>query len=491
MSDSAFLAFDIGASGGRAILGTINNNKLEIKEIYRFPNKMIYINGHYHWDIYSLFENIKTGISLCVKVEKQIPCSIGVDTWGVDFVLLNSEGEFTSLPFAYRDSMFNGKREEFFQIMPAEELYKLTGIQFLPFNSIFQIFAVKKNKPELLEKSDKLLFMPDALNYMLTGIKKTEYTIASTSQLLNPSTKYWEEKIFDKLNISSDLMCEIVYPGEKIGDLNKDLCKELGIDPIPVVAVGSHDTASAIASVPVIENNWAYLSSGTWSLIGVELEQPLINKQAEKLQFTNEGGVENSVRFLKNICGLWLLQECKKVWEKENDYSYEELIGLSKKGKAFRSIIDPDAADFLNPTNMPEAIREYCKRTDQPVPEDHASIVRCILESLALKYKYVLDQLQETTSDTIKNLHLIGGGSKNDILNQYTANATGLKVIAGPSEATSIGNILMQAKAMGNVNSIQEMRLITANSFELKTYLPTDLKSWDEASEKFRLLVSC
>lgn len=487
MSYPSFLAFDIGASSGRAILGSLDNKKLTVREIYRFPNNMILRNGHYYWDIYKLFEEIKEGLDCCINREKIIPESIAVDTWGVDFVLLDRNGEFIDLPFAYRDSLFEGKKEEFFQRMSAEELYNLTGLQFLPFNSVFQLYAISLAFPDLLKKAVKLLFMPDAINYFLTGETKSEFTIASTSQLLNSDNNDWEKKIFDIIGISNELMCDIIYPGETIGYLNKNLCKQFGIDTIKVVAAGSHDTASAIAATPAEGRNWAYLSSGTWSLMGVELEKRIVNTTARELQFTNEGGIEKTIRFLKNISGLWLLQECKKNWDREKDYSFADLIESSGSATPFRSIIDPDAAVFLNPEDMEEAIKEFCRKTDQLVPANRPSIVRCILESLALKYRYVIDQLTKLHPEAINDLFIIGGGSKNHVLNQYTANATGLQVTAGPAEATSIGNILMQAKALGYLSSLQEMRSVTMLSFELKTFVPEDVERWNDVFKGLKI----
>lgn len=490
MENPSFLAFDIGAASGRAILGSIIDNKLNLKEILRFPNEMIFSNGHYFWDINKLFEEIKKGIKICINTEKQIPLSIGIDTWGVDFVLLDNKNNFVELPYVYRDKLFEGKKEEFFKIMPAKELYALTGTQFLPFNSVFQLFALINEKPELINKAEKLLFMPDALNFLLCGTKKSEYTIASTSQLLNPFNKEWEKKVFIKLGISTDLMCDLIFPGQKLGFLKEKMCEELSIKPIPVVAVGSHDTASAIAAIPSSGKNNAYLSSGTWSLMGIELDESLISSDAEKFQFTNEGGVDNKIRFLKNICGLWLLQECKRSWKTVENYSYNELTELAKKGKAFSSFIDPDDACFLKPENMPEEIKKYCKKTRQTVPENHESIVRCIFESLALKYRFVLDQLKEISAFKIEALHIIGGGSQNELLNQYTANAAGLKVIAGPAEATAIGNILIQARAMGYFNTLEEIRKCVANSFDLKIYLPENIEDWNKAYHDFRFQIS-
>ncbi|MDP4185950.1 MAG: rhamnulokinase family protein [Bacteroidota bacterium] len=481
MSMHHFLAFDLGASSGRAILGTLKDQQsLELLEIHRFNNQMLRIHGHDYWNVFSLFDELKKSLKICIREHGIQPESIAIDTWGVDFGLLDRSGNIIGIPFAYRDCRTNNAMEDFFKLMPKEKLYGLTGIQFMQFNSLFQISSMVHDKSPQLEIADNLLFTPDLLSYLFCGVKKTEFSIASTSQLLRPGTNQWEEKLFDVLGLPTSLMNEVVWPGTILGNLTEEICEETGSKPIPVVAVASHDTASAIAAVPAEGKNWAYLSSGTWSLMGIESEKPHISPKSYELAFTNEGGVDGTIRFLKNITGLWLLQECRKVWVLEKEYSFPELVELSQTAPAFKSLIDPDDALFMNPENMPEAIAEYCRRSNQPVPTTIAETVRCIFESLALKYKLTLKQIEAVTNEKIEKLHIIGGGANNKFLNQLTANALGIPVIAGPGEATAIGNLLMQARALGCVDSLSEIRSIVRNSVELLEFIPQNSSEWDE-----------
>jgi rhamnulokinase len=398
---------------------------------------------------------------------------------------LSEDGTIIGLPFTYRDPHTNGIMDEFFKKIPDTRVYELTGIQFIQFNSLFQLYALKKNKSSLLEAAEDLLFMPDLFNYLLTGKKRTEFTIATTSQLYNPRKKEWEEEFFRALEVPRSLMQEVVAPGTIIGDLDYEISRASGKDPIPVIAVASHDTGSAVAGVPATGRDWVYISSGTWSLMGIETQEPIINDQAMELNFTNEGGIEGTFRFLKNITGLWLLQECRRAWAKEKDYSYERLIHLAQEAEPFQIFIDPDWDGFLNPLDMPEAIRKYCVLTKQKTPDSPAEFVRCVLESLALKYRVVLDQLRQIYAQPVRKVHIIGGGAKNSLLCQYTANATGLPVYAGPAEATSIGNIMMQALTLKTVRSVQELREVVRRSFELSSYEPEHMNDWQRAREQY------
>lgn len=483
MAVPQFLALDLGAESGRAILGSLESQRLQIKEISRFPNQMLPIHGHLYWNVFRLFEEIRKGLEICLA-EVKIK-SLALDTWGVDFGFLAEDGTIIGLPFAYRDPHTKGAMKEFFKKVPKTQVYHLTGIQFIPFNSLFQLYALKKEGSFLLETATDLLFMPDLFNYLLTGKKKTEFTFATTSQLYNPSKGDWEEELFEALEVPKTLMQEVVQPGTIIGELDYEISRTYRGNPLPVIAVASHDTGSAVAAVPAIGQDWAYISSGTWSLMGIESQKPLINEQAMALNFTNEGGVEGTFRFLKNITGLWLLQECRKVWTREKDCSYERLISLAQEAKAFQHFINPDWEGFLNPLDMPEAIRKYCVRTKQKTPGSPAEFVRCIFESLALKYRVVLDQLRLVHSQPIRKVHIIGGGVKNRLLCQFTANATGLPVYAGPVEATSIGNIMMQALTLGAVHSVQEMRRVIRRSFELTIYEPERMNEWARAKEQY------
>ena len=477
---NTYIAFDLGATSGRAIAGTLSDGKIKLEEISRFSNGIIPVGDHFHWNILGIYNILRNSLKTLAQEGKYKPVSIGIDTWGVDFGLLAKDGSLLGEPYAYRDPHTNGMMEEYFKLVPREKVYDLTGIQFMQFNSLFQLFAMKRNNSSLLESASDLLFLPDLLNYLFTGVKKAEFTIASTSQMLNPKTMNWASELFDAFGAPVSLMQEIVLPGTIVGTLSETIAKETGIGKIPVVAVGAHDTASAIAAVPAEGENWAYLSSGTWSLMGIETRKAIVNKETEAMNFTNEGGIEGTFRFLKNITGMWLMEQCRKDWEHYN-YSYDQLDDLAKAEKPFLSIVDPDAPDFMNPENMAEAIKGFCSRTGQKTPETPAQFVRCIYDSLALKYRHVIELLKKVSPHPIEKLHVIGGGSKNTYLCQLTANAIGMPVIAGPSEGTSMGNLLVQAMAMGHLKSLADIRKVVRNSIETKTYLPQDTTEWDKA----------
>jgi len=473
MSSQHYLAFDLGAGSGRAILGTFDGCRIELSEIYRFPNEMIQEEGHFFWNIDQLFAEIKTSLKKCVKERKIIPVSIGIDTWGVDFGLLDGNGKLIGKPFAYRDSLTETAMEEVFRLIKPKDLYARTGIQFLRFNTLFQLWALKQQFPMRLLQADKLLFMPDLLCYLLTGNTSSEYTIASTSQMLNAKTRDWYPDLMLRLGLPIHILEEIVEPGTQVGQIDQSICSELGIPSIPVVAVGAHDTASAIAAIPAEDQNWAYISSGTWSLMGIETDHPILNEKSFNHLFTNEGGVGGKIRYLKNISGLWLLQECKKIWDKELAVDYITLTQEAGQAEAFRSIIDPDDPAFMNPPDMPSAIIHHCQENGQPEPRTKGEFTRCILESLATKYRTTLDQLQEVSPHPIDKIHLIGGGSLNQLLCQLTADATRLPVIAGPAEATALGNILMQIASHQGIKKLDALRDFTRNSVTTTEYLPS------------------
>ena len=485
MKNTFFLAFDLGATSGRSILGRIENGILFTKELTRFPNKMMRIGDHLHWNIYSLYEHIKNGLHIASKEGITIS-SIGIDTWGVDFAMLAEDGSILGIPYAYRNPLYEGAPEKFFQYIPKERVYELTGIQVMNFNSLYQLFALKNNNDSLLNAAKKILFMPDALAYLLTGEKVIEYTIASTSQILNPRTKQFESELLKVVGVSPDILGDIVMPGHLIGRLKDDIAEETEIGKLDVVAVAGHDTASAVAAVPAENENFAYLSSGTWSLMGIEVDDPIIDSESARLNFTNEGGIDGTVRFLKNITGMWLLEQCLKEWKKEGIcYEYAKLVQMAESTEAFQSFIDPDHPSFSHPDCMTGAIQAYCKQTGQKIPETHAEIVRTIFESLALKYNYVLGFLKKFSPHTIEKLHIIGGGSKNSLMNQFTANAVGIIVEAGPSEATAIGNIMIQAKTTGVVKSLKDMRSIIRSSIQIEEYYPKETEIWEQAYVKF------
>ena len=486
MTTRYFLAFDLGATSGRTILGTLDR-QLEIRELTRFPNHIMSIGDGCYWDIFALYKHLLEGLRTASREGVEIT-SIGIDTWGVDFAFVGSDGSIMGLPRAYRDPHTNGAPEAFFEkVLPRDKVYSLTGIQVMNFNSLYQLYALKRDCSSQLAASKHLLFMPDALSYMLTGKRVTEYTIASTSQILNPYTKQMEPLLLNALGIDPGIFAPMVMPGTTIGTLLPSIAKECGLPEIPVVAVAGHDTASAVAAVPSVDEKFAYLSSGTWSLMGIEIKDPLVTEQTAALNITNEGGVEGTTRLLKNITGMWLQEQCIKEWKAAGkDYSYNDLEAMASAVPAFRSLIDPDHPSFANPPSMTEAIVSYCAATGQPAPESEAGFVRLIFDSLALKYRYVLDMFRELAPFPIRKLHVIGGGSKNELLNRFTANATGMEVVAGPKEATAIGNIMLQARAAGLVGSLQEMREMIAGAVPTQSYAPADTALWNDAYEKFK-----
>ncbi|MDL2322629.1 rhamnulokinase [Bacteroidales bacterium OttesenSCG-928-A17] len=477
-----FLAFDLGATSGRSILGSYENGIISIKELTRFPNKIVQIKGKYYWNLFSLYEELIRGIKAASKLEVQIE-SIGIDTWGVDFAYIGSDESILSIPRSYRDPYTEGMPEAYFNMISKEELYLITGIQTSNYNSIFQLYAAKKEESASLSAAKNILFTPDALSFLLTENKVCEYTIASTSQLLNPRTKQIEKKLLEVMGLNPELLPSVVFPGTKVGMLNESIVKECRLKKnIPVVAVAGHDTASAIVSIPAKNSNFAYLSSGTWSLMGIEVDNPIINEKSYRHNFTNEGGVNGTIRFMKNITGMWLLEQCRKEWEATGtDYSYPEIVAMAESTEGFQSFVDPDNPSFANPASMIEAIKSNCAATNQKIPQTHAEFIRCIFDSLALKYKYTFSLLKEMSPFPIDTLHIIGGGSQNKLLNQYTANALGIPVVAGPSEATAVGNIMIQAQALNLVHSLEEIRSVVSNSFHPETFLPQDGNQWDEA----------
>ena len=481
-----FFAVDLGATSGRTIIGSISDGKFDLEEVTRFPNNLIETGGHFYWDIYALYFEMIRGLKEVASRGLQIT-SIGIDTWGVDFVLIGDDGAILRNPRSYRDPItFDAMDDYLKHVISRQEVYDVTGIQFMNFNSIFQLYAMQREQNSALRQAAKILFVPDALSWMLTGNAVCEYTIASTSQLLDPRTKQLDERLLASLQLSRSKFGRMVSPGSVIGVLTDEVQKLTGLGPVPVIAVAGHDTASAVAAVPAKNEQFAYLSSGTWSLMGIETKDAVINERSYELNFTNEGGVEGTTRFLKNICGMWLYERCRKEWPEEvRQLSHPELQGSAMTIEPFRSIINPDDDLFANPSSMIEAIQTYCRNSGQPVPETPAEICRCIFDSLALRYRQVFQWLKEFSSFDLSVLHIIGGGSLNKFLNQFTANSLGVQVLAGPQEGTAIGNIMLQAKASGVVSDIWEMRRIIANSLQLVKYEPTDKALWDQGYEKY------
>lgn len=470
ITEKTFLAFDLGATSGRAIIGKFTDGDFAMEEIYRFPNGVQEIDGRFHWNTDELSGHLKAGLMKAASLGHKID-SIGIDTWGVDFGCIGADGSLLAFPRAYRDPYTEGIPEEVFGIIPREELYSITGIQIMNFNTIFQLYAQKKAGYEPLLKADKILFMPDLLSYLLTGNMVCEYTDASTSGMMNQNTRQFEKSLLTRLGINPDILPEIVQPGTKVGVLKPGIAAETGLGPVPVIAIAGHDTASAIAAVPASNPHFAYLSSGTWSLMGIESPKPLISPETCALNFTNEGGIEGTTRFLKNITGMWLLEQSRKVWSKEGrNYTYAQIEAMAGEAASYRGTINPDAPELANPANMVEAISQLLWNSNQPIPVNDAEMIRCIYCSLAAKYKEVLDILRKQASFTIDTLHVIGGGSANDTMSRLTAQATGVRVVAGPTEATAIGNLMMQAKAAGLVRDRWEMREIISKVFKVKTF---------------------
>ena len=492
-----FFAVDLGATSGRTIIGHLEKDAFSLEEVTRFPNNLIEQGGHFYWDIYALYFEMIRGLKEVARRGLEIT-SIGIDTWGVDFVLIGEDNAILRNPRAYRDPItFEAMDDYLKNVLSRREVYDITGIQLMNFNSLFQLYAMKQEGNAALKHAQKILFVPDALSWMLTGEEVCEYTIASTSQLLDPRSKELDEKLLSSLGLTRQLFGKMVQPGTVIGTLTEEVQKMTGLGAVPVIAVAGHDTGSAVAAVPAKDEHFAYLSSGTWSLMGIETQEAIINDLSYERNFTNEGGIEGTTRFLKNICGMWLYERCRKEWaasaiameQAAAALSHPELQGSAMQVEAFRSLINPDDPLFANPTSMLEAIRQYCRQTNQAVPETPAEICRCIFDSLAMRYKQVFQWLQEFSSTPLNILHIIGGGSLNQYLNQFTAIATVVTVLAGPQEGTAIGNIMLQAKSAGIVKDIWEMRKIIANSLQLVTYEPQDQAVWDAAFETYLNIV--
>ena len=462
-----FLAFDCGATSGRAVLAVLEGGSFRMEEVYRFPSEMVEKDGHIYWDVRAMYRHFVTCLDELESKDIR-PDSIGIDTWGVDFGCIGADGSLLGLPRCYRDPYTVGVPEKVFERIPREELYARTGIQIMNFNTLFQLYAQTESGDEALWKASSILFMPDLLSYMLTGNKVCEYTDASTSGMMDQATRQFNKELLEDLGIRTDFLLPIVQPGTKVGDYKG----------IPVIAVAGHDTASAIAAVPAADEKFAYLSSGTWSLMGIEVPGPIINEESARLNFTNEGGIEGTTRFLKNITGMWLLEQCRKVWKAEGkDYSYSELVAMAQSEATFPGRINPDDPRFAAPENMVAEILRSAHDDEGVILNEvknlsDVQIVSCIYHSLADRYKEVLDMLKHFAPFKIEKLHIIGGGSANDLLNQWTADAIGIPVVAGPTEATAIGNVMMQAKAAGLVKDRWEMRRIIAETVKVKTFIP-------------------
>jgi rhamnulokinase len=481
-----FLAFDLGASSGRGVLGLLDGEILRLQEIHRFPNGPVQILDSIYWDVPQMLVEMKSALELCVKEYGAELDGMGFDTWGVDFGLVGRNDTLLGHPYHYRDKLTDGMMEEAFKRVPKEEIFQITGIQFMKLNTLYQLLAMSMANSPLLEVAETLLMMPDLFNFLFTGKRVSEFTIATTTQFYDPRERNWSKPLFDRLGMPYHILPEIIPAGTKIGTILPSIGDEVGLGEVPVIAPACHDTGAAVAAVPAEGDDWLYISSGTWSLMGVEIPEPIITDLALKYNFTNEGGVGGTIRFLKNITGMWLVQECKRIWEDAGEsFSFDELTSIAAAAPPLVSVIEPNYEPFLSPGDMPQRIKDFCKETGQPVPEAKSAVIRCILESLALKYRWGVEKLQEILGRRLNVIHIIGGGCQNSLLCQLAADATGRRVVAGPVEATAIGNIMMQALTMGYVESIAEARELIRRSFDVVTYEPEATSGWDDAYDRY------
>ena len=477
------LAVDLGAGSGRVVAGIYDGSRLDMAELNRFSNDPVKEADGWHWNLEQLFTNVRQGIAIAVKKYGDAVVSVGVDTWGVDYGLLDARGELLGVPFQYRDSRTQGMPEEAFRRMPRQEIYRRTGIQFMFFNTLFQLLAEPKAR---MEKTERLLFMPDLIHFLLTGLTVNEKTIASTSQLLDPHMQSWAPDLIRTMGLTEKIFGNLMDAGTALGELRSGVAAETGARKLRVIAPAGHDTASAVVGVSAEEPEPVFLSSGTWSVMGRELKQPVISEESFQAAFSNEGGVFGTTRFLKNIAGMWLLQECKRAWDAGGKtVTYDELERQAQASPPFAAFVDPDAVDFQAPTDMPAAIAAFCRRSGQTAPADHGACTRIIFESLALKYRSVKESLARITGKPVERVYLVGGGCRNQLLNQFAADAMNCPVMAGPVEATSIGNAVMQLYALGEIRSLAEGRALVRRSFETKMFEPKNTGAWDDAYEHF------
>ena len=486
MAELKMLAIDLGASSGRGIVGSFDGEKLTLRENHRFSNDPMYVNGRFTWDILRIYFEIKNSITKTI-IDGDDIASMGIDTWGVDYGMVDKNGRLMANPIHYRDTRTENVTDYVKNFVSPEEIYNVTGIQAIDFNTLNQLAVEKRDNAEGFDRADKILFIPDLLNYFLTGKMATEYTIASTGMILDANSRKISSELISKLGIPESKFAPMVEPGTNLGALLPSITDEVGKNRIQVYTTASHDTASAVIAVPATDKDFIYISSGTWSLMGAELDAPLINDATRAANLTNEGGAMGTIRFLKNIMGLWIIQESRRQWKREGkDYSFAQMEAWAKECTPFRSLINVDYKSFGTPGNMPEKIREYCRMTGQPVPESVGEIVRCIYESLALKYRYTVDTIGQLRGKPATMINVVGGGTKDKFLSQMTADACGIPVCAGPEEATAIGNLIMQCIAQGAIKDLTEAREVVANSFEMKHYQPcTEREAWDEAYARF------
>jgi rhamnulokinase len=497
MAKTIFVALDLGASSGRHLAGAFDGQRLSIEELYRFENGPVAVGGRLYWDLLNQWTHVQNGLRAAATAHGERIRSIGVDTWGVDFGLLGRGDELLGNPYNYRDARTDGMFERAFSVVPREEVFAATGVQFMQINTLYQLLAMRLADSPLLAEAADFLMIPDLFHWLLTGVKANEYTMATTTQFFDPRAQMWAQGLLERLQIPTRILGRIIQPGETIGRLSRQVAAATHLSNVEVVVPGTHDTASAVMAVPTatreaaMQPDWCYISSGTWSLMGVEVARPIINEQCLKLNFTNEGGVGGTTRLLKNICGLWLVQECRRVWSEQGTiYSWEYLTQQAAEAAPLVSFVNPDDPRFLAPANMPEAIREFCRETGQPVPAEEGEVIRCALESLALKYRQVLGWLEELTGGRIATIHIVGGGAQNRQLCQMAADACNRRVVAGPVEATAIGNLMMQVIAASEVASIAQAREVIRQSFSVECYEPREAAKWEQAYARFTAVKS-
>ncbi|MBC8351031.1 MAG: rhamnulokinase [Planctomycetes bacterium] len=494
-SSNVYLAVDLGASSGRIVAGVFDGSRLKLEEVHRFENGGTTANDRMYWNLLEQWQDISDGLRVASDKYGDCVTSVGVDTWGVDYGLLGAGDELLGNPYHYRDRRTNGVMEQALEVVSREEIFAETGLQFMQFNTLFQLYAMKRQNPRLLDAAESFLMMPDLFHWLLTGEKANEFTNASTTQFHNPSTNRWSDVLFDRFGLPKKMLGNVLTPGTRLGAIRQSVAEATGLRDVDVVLPGTHDTASAVMAVPAVSSpdehpNWCYISSGTWSLMGAEIPSPVISDKCREFNFTNEGGVGGTTRLLKNIGGLWLVQECRRIWKQEgHELGWSELVDRASASPALISLINPDASEFVAPGNMPQAIRDYCGASGQETPESVGAVIRCALESLALRYRMVLNWMQEVTGSSIDTIHIVGGGTQNRLLCQMAADACDCRVIAGPIEATAIGNVMMQVVASGEVSSIEQAREVIRNSFSVEEYLPEHTQPWDDAFARFEKLV--
>ncbi|QDV51415.1 rhamnulokinase [Gimesia fumaroli] len=494
MPEQCFLGVDLGAESGRVLAGILEEKQIRLEEIYRFSNGPVPVAGTRRWNVIGLWSSILKGLTLAAQKYGDRIISVGVDTWGVDYAILSQKQELLGQPYHYRDPRTEGMLNLATSRVPQQEIFDATGLQFMEINTLYQLLSMQQTDPELLNQAETFLMMPDFFHWLLSGSQVVEFTNATTTQCLNPKTGDWAVDLLRKLEIPTSMFPKIVPPGTKLGTLRDEVMQQTGLGKIDVITPATHDTASAVAAIPTSHTgnpDWAYISSGTWSLMGVEVNSAVLGKRAFELNVTNEGGIDGTYRLLKNIMGLWLVQECRRAYERRGKtLDYSELAEAAASAEAFRSLVDPDDTRFLSPDDMLEAIKGFCEETGQPVPETEGQFIRCTLESLALKYRKVLGWLEELTGVPIEIIHIVGGGTKNELLNQFTANSCQIPVVTGPVEATGLGNVLVQARAAGSVSSLAEIREIVRNSTDTQKYEPQDQDLWEQANQRFDSLLN-